>query len=52
MKDYVMLKSEELVESQRRIIEDLRESLSLKDCLIETLHKRISELESKFSFKG
>jgi len=36
---------EALIESQRKVIEQLRESLSLKDLLIESLSEKIKKIE-------
>lgn len=45
MVDYVMTRDEELMASQRRIIDVLREELSVKDLLIQSLRDKIKRIE-------
>jgi hypothetical protein len=43
MSDFVMTQSEELIMSQRKVIEQLHETITLRDLLITELKKKLEE---------
>jgi hypothetical protein len=45
MSEYIMNTAEELILSQRKVIDSLRLAIELKDLLIETLKKKLEEKE-------